>query len=291
VSDELVAGLAAGAVCAAVVGLAGSAHRAGRRSSTRPLAIAGVPAAGCVLLVLAAQGTASLALVVGTAGIGFAAAATRVLPRLLAALAALPFACVLVADLEHAPAWLRFVGAVIATAIPIGAARTDAQWRADAVTPALVAVTAAGVYLVVPDTEEVAVLVGVMAPIAVLGWPFRLATLGRAGTGAAIALVVWAAGVGGRAVPATALGALACLALLAGLPLAEVGGRRRRARAGHRSRTPTIVMLLVVHAALALAAARLTAGDRSVERAAVVAATTGVASTVAGARFSRLQGV
>ena len=49
------------------------------------------------------------------------------------------------------------------------------------VTPALFAISAVAVYLAVPDTEETAALLGVVLPVALLGWPLRrrLARPGR----------------------------------------------------------------------------------------------------------------
>ena len=95
--------------------------------------------------------------------------------------------------------------------------RTEETWGSSAITPVLLAITAGGIFLAVPDTEEVGALLGVALAMAVLGWPLGLATVGRAGGGAVTVLVVWSAATGGRAATPSIVAGVGCVGLLAGL--------------------------------------------------------------------------
>jgi hypothetical protein len=140
------------------------------------------------------------------------------------------------------------------------------------------------VYLAVPDTEETAALLGVALPVALLGWPLRVASLGRAGGGAATALVVWIVATGGRAAPPAVVGGLACLALLIGL---APGHARRRAAPAPAGRSVEIVLAVVlIHGFLALVAARIGAAHADLTRAVAVASLVVGASFLAGAWLS-----
>jgi hypothetical protein len=84
---------------------------------------------------------------------------------------------------------------------------------------ALLAVTAFGQYITVPDTEKAQVLVGLAAPIGLVGWPLRLVGLGRAGSYAAVGALSWAAATGGAARSGSIVGAGACLGVLVAAPV------------------------------------------------------------------------
>ena len=71
------------------------------------------------------------------------------------------------------------------------AGRGDAIWRNEALAPALLAITATGIYVAVPDTEHALALVGVAIPLALLAWPVPLVRLGSGGGAGAAALLVW----------------------------------------------------------------------------------------------------
>ena len=115
------------------------------------------------------------------------------------------------------PAWLAGLGVMVAPAYLLAADASPTAWvrgllvaalvagvprqpdrrryGPTGLTPVLCAVTAAGVFAAVPDTEQAAALLGASLPLAL-----RLAAgrgrLGPPGAGAATALLVWVAAVG-----------------------------------------------------------------------------------------------
>ena len=86
----------------------------------------------------------------------------------------------------------------------------------------LIAISAAGVYLAVPDTELARVLLGVALPFVLLSIPNALSPIGPAGSAAVAGVFTWVIFVGGRGRPGSVIGGLATLGLL----LAEPLGRR-----------------------------------------------------------------
>jgi hypothetical protein len=248
-----------------------------------PIPIAGLAVAAAALLVLDARRSVSLGLVVAIAGIAIVCAIPRGrLPPAIAAAIAVPFALLLAADVDRSPTWTRVLVVGVASAGAIAAARTDELWRQPAVTPLLLTITAGAIYVAVPDTEEAAVVLGVALPVALLGWPVRLVSLGRAGAGAAIALVAWTAATGGRADPASVVGGLASVALLVGLSVGALLTRLRDDPAPRLGRVPVTVWALSSQAALALLASRAGAAGAGTARAAVVATIVVIASVLAG---------
>jgi len=81
--------------------------------------------------------------------------------------------------------------------------------------PVLLAVTVFGVWVTTPETEHVVVLAGVTLPVALLGWPRPLASLGTAGASLVTALVAWTVAVDGAERPGAVIGGFACLGVLA----------------------------------------------------------------------------
>jgi hypothetical protein len=121
-----------------------------------------------------------------------------------------------------APDWAR---PAIAAAIAIGGALAfdlDRARARDAIGPVLFAISVAGVYATVPDTEHAAVLVGAALPLLAYAVPTAIGSLGPEGTGAAIGLLMWVTAIDGRGRPGSIVGAIGCLGLL----LAEPIGRR-----------------------------------------------------------------
>jgi hypothetical protein len=131
------------------------------------------------------------------------------------------------------PWWLL---AVATAAVAAALAGFDRRWRRPALAPALLAVTAAGIWATVPDVEAALVLLGAAVPMALLGWPSPLAGraagpppgYGVAGSVAVAAVLVWAVATGGAARPGSVVGGLACLGLLAVEPAARWLDPRRR---------------------------------------------------------------
>jgi hypothetical protein len=256
----------------------------------KPYPIAGIAVVVGTVVAIAAEQHVPGAVLVAMAGVGSVCAflPSRA-PAPVVAVAALPFALVLASTLDDASRWLRVLCVIVASAGAVAVARTDDEWRATALTPWLLAITAAAVYLAVPDTEQTAPLLGVALPIALLARPLRIATLGRAGSGAVTVLVVWAAATGGRASDASVVGALACLALLIGL---SVGHARTvssvpvpSVRGVPPARATSEVAVVLVHGALALIASRVGAAHATLPRAVVVAIVVAAVSVFAGARM------
>lgn len=269
---EFRTGLAAGAVvavalCVTAVGLRRLAPRWSCRLGGIGFLIAG-------LWSLDRGGPLPMETVVGCVGVAAATgtAARFRLPGWVGIGASLPFAW-LIGFHTGLPDLLWFRALVIGAA-SLGAglvAAADESWRDEAAGPGLFAITVAGAYLAVPDTEEVAALLGVALPLAALGWPIRAVALGRSGAAGATALLFWAAAVGSRGRPAALIGAVTCLGLLGGLPV----GRLLAPRAGRALRRAprwTVVLLAALaQVGLVVAAAR-GAGLRADETEAVALA-------------------
>src|SRR4030095_2363305 len=94
--------------------------------------------------------------------------------------------------------------------------------RREAMGVTLFVVTAAGVYATVPDTELVGAVLGASLPLVLLGWPARIASLGRPGGAAATALLLWAGAAGGGGRPASIVAVVACLGLLVCVPVGSL---------------------------------------------------------------------
>lgn len=280
---EFRAGLVFGIVAASAV-VAFSVILSGATRARRPLPIAGLAIVAGTILAIAARRSLPGELLVAIVGIGAVCGIGRArLAPGAATLCALPFALLLASTLDDQPGWLRVIVVLAASAGAVAVAETDELWRETGVTPLLLAISAVAVYLAVPDTEETAALLGVVLPVALLGWPLRVASLGRAGGGAATALVVWIVATDGRAAPPAVLGALACLALLLGL---AAGHARRPAPATTGRGVEIVLAAVVIHGVLALVAARIGAAHADLTRAVVVASFVVGASCLAGAWLS-----
>jgi hypothetical protein len=119
-------------------------------------------------------------------------------------------AAFVVAAMTGASGWMRVLGfvMVLAAVPPTGAI----DRRAARLVPVLLLVAAIGVYICAPDTEYAKILVGALAPLALLVFEPRLTA--AAPSGAVSALVVWAAVVEGRGRNGAVVGALACVAVV-----------------------------------------------------------------------------
>jgi hypothetical protein len=306
VTPELVAGFVASALVTAAIGgvlALNRPHPIRTLPDTRPrmpAPIGGVLIGGVTLLTLVDRVSVPFALVVGMVGVGVVTAIDpRRLPTPFAFAIALPFAWFTMKDLDFANGVLRTVVVVVAAAGAIAVARTDDAWSTTGVPPILFAITAAGIFLAVPDTEQAGALLGVALPVALLGWPFRLASLGRAGSGAVTVLAVWTAAIGGRAAQGSIVAGCACLALLVGLAVgrffasSDMDLRRRLRPAsadgpvvgfGRAEWTESPVLVVIAHGVLVLFAARI-GSDSGLVFASVIAVVTGIASVAGGIAF------
>jgi hypothetical protein len=93
---------------------------------------------------------------------------------------------------------------------------------------------------------------------------------------------VWTAATGGRADPASVVGALASVALLTGLSVGRRFGHARDASMLTSCPLPIAVWVIFAQVLLALIAARAGAAGASTARAVVVATLVTIASVVAG---------
>jgi hypothetical protein len=285
-AEEFLWGLAAGMVAMLLaVGVLAVAGRLCSRGG--PLLVTGLPTAAAALVAIGPSRAPTPGVFVGLVGVTAAStvATWRAAWRgriVMTVLVASVFAWLLAIDASSI-AWVRAVVVAGATVGPLAAARTDADWGPTGITPALYAISAAGVFAAVPNTREAAALLGASLPGAVCGWPLRRARLGRAGAAGATALLVWVSAVGALGREPSVVGAVACLGLLAALPAGRwLAGRwiepsrhlRLRVAAG-----PAAV--LVVHIAVVAVASRV-AGISSELRVAVpVAAAATVGAVIA----------
>jgi hypothetical protein len=79
---------------------------------------------------------------------------------------------------------------------------------------ALAAISLAGLYVAVPDTERAAIALGVAIPLALTGWPIRAAHVGPGGAAALVGLLAWLASAESASTPAVVIGAVGCIGVL-----------------------------------------------------------------------------
>lgn len=209
---ELLVGLGGGTL-ATVVAVALS------RGRERPVPLAGVALALAGLWSVGYAAPPGLTLVIGIVGVG-GAALLRSRSPWLCFTAVLPFAAIVGFNADLAlPTVLQCLATTVVALGAVLAPSFDEAWQVDAPGPGLCAVSAIGLWLAVPDTEPAAALVGVTLPLAVLGWPTRLARLGTAGAAASVAVFVWAVAVGSAGRGTAFVGGVACLGALLGAPV------------------------------------------------------------------------
>ena len=285
----LVAGAAALAVSLAVSVIVARA----RPADWRPPAI-GLPAAAAALVAIAPSQTPTVGVIVGLAGVTAAVELAASMPSRSGAgpvaptlLLAAPFAWLLAVDASPI-AWVRAVVLGGATLGPVAASRTDREWGPGGLTPVLYAITAAGVFAAVPNTEAAVTLLAATLPGACGGWPLGRARLGTAGAAGSTALLVWVAATGASGREPAIVGALACLGLLAARPpglwlaahwCGTLPRHGRRLDAGP-------IPVLVVHTAVVVVASRVAGVSPELRVAVPVAVLTFAAAVIAGARLA-----
>jgi hypothetical protein len=212
-------------------------------------------------------------LVAGLAALGLASLAPKLPgPALAYRLVAVTPGAVLViaaADLDLAWAVPYTVAATVLGAILV--AEFDRLHARTGLAPTLLGVTALGVYACVPDTEEASVLVGAALPVALLGWPKPLASLGAAGAHMAVGLVVWTAAFDGRGRSGAIVGATACLGIMLLEPLLSRVRSHRTAAVPDERRRQRPAVLAGTHVALVGICSRVAGLQTSPFKAAVIA--------------------
>ena len=135
---------------------------------------------------------------------------------------ALPGASLLTTNTElPTPNWVNTLVVVTVTVGGTLVADFDRRHHDRGWAPMLFAMSALGVYLTVPDTERAMVLLGAILPIALLGWPVPLASLGGVGAYPCVGLLAWVAAIDGRGRLAAFIGGVTCLGLLVVEPIAR----------------------------------------------------------------------
>jgi hypothetical protein len=174
--------------------------------------------------------------------------------------------------------------------LPVGwlLADFDARWRHRGLGPVLLAISVAGVYATVPDTEPALVALGTALPLALLAWPRPLASLGRVGAYAATGVLLWVVAVGGAGRGSAIVGGTACLGLLAVEPLARLLDPRRESilgllPAGHAG----VALACLLHLALVAVAARVVGLLPTVAAAVAVAVAELAGAVLAATALSR----
>jgi hypothetical protein len=199
-----------------------------RQRTGQPAPIAGVLLATATLLALTVTRSVPLTIWGGIVLLGAAGLLASLAPSpgwrvILTAIAAIPGALFLgyISELpgrDWAP-WLVVLGIVAAGPL---VADFDVHHRQRAWGPPLLAISILGLLVTVPDTEEALVLAGVALPLAVLGSPVRLASLGRAGALMAVGIFLLVTTLGGVGRESSMVGAAASLGLLVAEPLARL---------------------------------------------------------------------
>lgn len=255
----------------------------GRLPRTRPLPVAGGLASLGAIAGIASIDSLPVSLLIGAAGVALVCSSRlALLPTALAIILCMPFAMLVALDASPI-AGVRTAVFLTASLGAVASSRVEELWRVSGLTPILLLISAAGVFLAVPDTEEAAVLLVATVPGALAAWPWRFVTLGRAGAASVTVVLAWVVAVGGRGRPPSVAGGLACLGLLIWL----VGGQWMRSRlarlttADHIDATHTVLLVLGAHAALVVVASRIAGVSNHLVFAMAVAIGTAVAGLVA----------
>lgn len=198
------------------------------RSGRRVVPLAGLLLVGAALVALADQARLPDELVPGVGLLAVAGALVAAAGRLhlppagAAAVLAIPGAWLVAGatGLDETGPRLVLVATIALAGALVGAA--DHEYRQLGLGPILLLATLAGAYATVPDTERVLIVLGAALPLSVLGWPWPLASLGRAGAAATVGLLAWVAVTDGSARAGSTVGAMACLGILLVEPVARV---------------------------------------------------------------------
>ena len=183
------------------------------------------------------------------------------------------------------PWWAAVVLMVVVAPCGVLAADFDQHHGDHALGPLLLVITVAGLYVTVPDTEGARALMGVALPFVLVTLPGPLARLGTGGAAAAIGLVAYDAALEGIARPASMIGALGCIGLLACEPVGRhLRWRRHRPEPVARPEHLRIVAIAVVlQGVLVLWTSHVAGRVHSAPVAALLLAPAAIAGALAGA--------
>jgi hypothetical protein len=273
--DGLWAGLLAGAVVAIIALVT---------RMRRPIPLAGVAGAIAALIALARSVDVPDQLVTGILALAVGGVAAQLLGSkvVLRAVVALPGAVLVAGAVDSDVSW---IGPFVLVATTAGAALVadfDRTYAPTGLGPVLTLVTVLGIWASVPDTEEAIPVVGALLPIAFLGWPRVLASLGSSGAPAVVGVLAWTAAVGGRGRLGAVIGATACLGIMVLEPVlrriwpARVGLLSNRSSSKHR-----LLVVCGAHLVLVAICSRVAGLERSPISAAIIVALAYVAVAVA----------
>lgn len=150
----------------------------------------------------------------------------------------------------------------------------------------LFAISIVGVWVTVPDTEEVLVLLGAITAPSLAVWPLGLGRLGPIGAYALGGLFMWVIAWGGRGRPGSIVGAAAALGMLLAAPVAAWIARKGAVTRGGWV-GPS---LLVLHALVVAVVARIAGAKTDALDAAVVVLPAVTAATLVWLVVERLAG-
>lgn len=131
------------------------------------------------------------------------------------------------------PSWVPFALAVAAPVLTVAVNDLDVFHRRRAFGPAMILVTAMGIYVTVPDTEGSRVLVGALIPLIAVVLPRPAATLGATGSALLVGLLLSVTAIEGAPRPGAIVGGIASFGLLLMEPIARRVLPELKGRDGH----------------------------------------------------------
>ena len=159
--------------------------------------------------------------------------------------------------------WVRWFGLLAIMVASPAVAAADRFLADAALGPLLFGASVVGVFFAVPDTEGALMLMGVSLPIALIGWPIRLASLGSPGAYGSVGVLVWVMVTGGYGRPESLVGAALCLGVLLLLPLAWLMDGREALTPRRPLGLGRVLSLVATHVVLVGSASRVVAAPRS----------------------------
>jgi hypothetical protein len=115
--------------------------------------------------------------------------------------------------------WVRLATMAVVLGGSLALWSFDRRWGR--LSPGLLAISTAGIFATVPDTQQAVALMGVAGGVAIMAWRPRL-RLGQVAIPPLLGLVAWTVAVGGRGRHSAIVGGLACLGLLVIEPLVHL---------------------------------------------------------------------